>query len=101
MLMGMSQERLGDALGLTFQQSSEYERNEPDQCQPTGVFNSHPSGFLYRFSSKGAMGVSAAPEARETALLPDVTCSLATSEGLALVQSVHVGQKEKAQALHL
>jgi DNA-binding XRE family transcriptional regulator len=45
MMLAMTQEKLGDALGLTFQQVQKYEKgHQPDQRQPAPPNLSRPTG---------------------------------------------------------
>ncbi len=86
-MLGMSQEKLGDALGLTFQQIQKYEKGtnrvgasrlqqiaEVLQVHVSFMFEGAPSG-----SAAGGMSESASP-----AYVSDF---LATSDGLALTKA--------------
>ena len=45
MMLAMSQEKLGDALGLTFQQVQKYEKgHEPHRGEPVAANLPHPAG---------------------------------------------------------
>jgi transcriptional regulator with XRE-family HTH domain len=84
-LAGMSQERLGDALGLTFQQVQKYEKGTnrigaSRLQQIAGVLNVSPAFFFEEMET---------PEAAESRRLDDdgsgfVVDFLSTTEGLVL-----------------
>jgi transcriptional regulator with XRE-family HTH domain len=75
-MQGMTQEKLGDALGLTFQQVQKYEKGTnrigASRLQHTASIQQVPISFFF----EGAPGSS-----------DDVSEFLATSEGLALTKA--------------
>lgn len=89
MMLGMSQEKLGDALGLTFQQVQKYEKGTnrigASRLQQIGHFLQVPVSFFFEGApdvpgtSSGGMG-----EAPSPAYVSDF---LATSDGLALTRA--------------
>jgi transcriptional regulator with XRE-family HTH domain len=86
MMLGMSQEKLGDALGLTFQQVQKYEKGTnrigASRLQHISYILQVPVAFFF----EGAPSVPGAPQAEGTAPSPAyVTAFLATSDGLALI----------------
>jgi transcriptional regulator with XRE-family HTH domain len=88
MMMGMSQEKLGDALGLTFQQVQKYEKGTnrigASRLQHISYILQVPVAFFF----EGAPSVPGAPQAEGTAPSPAyVTAFLATSDGLALIKA--------------
>jgi len=44
MMLGMSQEKLGDGLSLTFQQAKNTRRHQPDRRQPAAADFQYPAG---------------------------------------------------------
>ena len=88
MMLGMSQEKLGDALGLTFQQVQKYEKGTnrigASRLQQISQILQVPVAFFF----EGAPSVPGIPEATEMAPSPAyVTDFLATSDGLALTKA--------------
>jgi transcriptional regulator with XRE-family HTH domain len=87
-MLGMSQTKLGDAFGLTFQQVQKYEKgtnrisaSRLQQCANTLQV---PVAFFF----EGAPSVPGVPQAKGTAPLPAcVSDFLATSDGLALTKA--------------
>jgi transcriptional regulator with XRE-family HTH domain len=86
-MLGMSQEKLGEALGLTFQQVQKYEKGTnrvgASRIQQISEILQVPVSFLFE-GSPGIMGASAGGEAASPAYVSDF---LATSEGLALTRA--------------
>ena len=89
-MLGMSQEKLGEALGLTFQQVQKYEKGTnrvgASRIQQICEILQVPVSFLFEGSPTGiskAEGLSEAP-APSPAYVSDF---LATSEGLALTRA--------------
>ena len=88
MMLGMSQERLGDGLGLTFQQVQKYEKGTnrigASRLQQISVILQIPVPFFF----EGAPHVSWRPDGIVEAPWPAyVSEFLATTEGLTLTQA--------------
>ncbi len=90
MMLGLSQEKLGDALGLTFQQVQKYEKGTnrigASRLQQIAHILQVPEAFFF----EGAPNVPGAPRAEGMAEAPSpayVSDFLATSDGLALTKS--------------
>jgi transcriptional regulator with XRE-family HTH domain len=88
MMLSMSQEKLGDALGLTFQQVQKYEKGTnrigASRLQQISLILQVPVAFFF----EGAPSVSPLPEGMKDAPSPAyVSDFLATSEGLALTKA--------------
>jgi transcriptional regulator with XRE-family HTH domain len=87
-MLGMSQEKLGDALGLTFQQVQKYEKGTnrvgASRIQQISEILQVPVSFLFEGSPSGASGSEGFSEATSPAYVADF---LATSEGLALTRA--------------
>ena len=88
LMVGMSQERLGDALGLTFQQIQKYEKGTnrigASRIQQIAEILQVPVSFLF----EGSPGSSAGAEGFGTAPSPAYVADfLATAEGLALIRA--------------
>ena len=91
MMLGMSQEKLGDALGLTFQQVQKYEKGTnrigASRVQHISQILQVPVGFFFEGAPdlephvNGANGMAEAPSPGY------VSDFLATSEGLALTRA--------------
>jgi transcriptional regulator with XRE-family HTH domain len=88
MLLGMSQEKLGEQLGLTFQQVQKYEKGVNrigasrlfELAKVLGV----PVQFFYDEASSGAMGTMSSPGFAERVSDNYVVDFLASREGLEL-----------------
>jgi transcriptional regulator with XRE-family HTH domain len=88
MMLGMSQEKLGDALGLTFQQVQKYEKGTnrigASRLQQISHILQVPVSFFF----DGAPTVSGHPAGVDEAPSPTyVSDFLATSDGLALTKA--------------
>ena len=88
MMLGMSQEKLGEALGLTFQQIQKYEKGTnrvgASRIQQIAEVLKVPVSFLFEGgpgSARGAEGFGEGPSPGH------VSDFLATSEGLALTRA--------------
>jgi transcriptional regulator with XRE-family HTH domain len=90
MMLGMSQEKLGDALGLTFQQVQKYEKGAnrigASRLQQIAEILQVPVSFFFEGapSSPGHSGGGGASEAASPAYVSEF---LATSDGLALTKA--------------
>ncbi len=90
MMLGMSQEKLGDALGLTFQQVQKYEKGAnrigASRLQQIAEILQVPVSFFFEGapSAPGHSGGGGASEAPSPAYVSDF---LATSDGLALTKA--------------
>ncbi len=87
MMLSMSQEKLGDALGLTFQQVQKYEKGTnqigASRLQQISLILQVPVAFFF----EGAPSLPGRPQGLGEAPSPAyVTDFLATSDGLALVE---------------
>ena len=87
-MLGMSQEKLGEGLGLTFQQIQKYEkgtnRNGASRIQQISEILQVPVSFLF----EGSPGLSESADPFGTAPSPTYIADfLATTEGLALVRA--------------
>ncbi len=87
-MLGMSQEKLGEALKITFQQVQKYEKGTnrigASRLQQISHILQVPVAFFF----EGAPSVPGTPQATETAPSPAyVTDFLATSDGLALIKA--------------
>jgi transcriptional regulator with XRE-family HTH domain len=90
MMLGMSQEKLGDALGLTFQQVQKYEKGTnrigASRLQQIAHILQVPVSFFFEGAPASASGP--APGGMSEAPSPAyVSDFLATSDGLALTKS--------------
>ena len=88
MMLGISQEKLGDALGLSFQQVQKYEKGanriSASRLQYLTQILQVPVSFFF----EGAPRLPGASQAAGTVPSPDyVTDFLATSDGLALTKA--------------
>ncbi len=86
-MLGMSQEKLGEALGLTFQQVQKYEKGTnrvgASRLQQISEILKVPVSFLF----EGGPGAAVAGGDGEDASPSYVSDFLATSEGLALTRA--------------
>jgi transcriptional regulator with XRE-family HTH domain len=87
MMLGMSQEKLGDALGLTFQQVQKYEKGTnrigASRLQQIAHFLQVPVSFFFE-GGPDLAGPAGTMEAPSPSYVSDF---LATSEGLALTKA--------------
>ncbi|HVQ82312.1 MAG TPA: helix-turn-helix transcriptional regulator [Pseudolabrys sp.] len=88
MMLGMSQEKLGDALGLTFQQVQKYEKGTnrvgASRLQQISEILQVPVSFLFEGGPSGASSAGGFTEGSSPTYVSDF---LATSEGLALTRA--------------
>ena len=88
MMLGMSQEKLGDALGLTFQQVQKYEKGTnrigASRLQQISNILQVPVSFFFEGAPNSANPESGFDEAPSPAYVSDF---LATSDGLALTRA--------------
>ena len=89
LMVGMSQERLGEALGLTFQQIQKYEKGTnrigASRIQHISEILQVPVSFLFEGSPGSSAGAERFGGAPSPAYIADF---LATSEGLALIRAI-------------
>jgi transcriptional regulator with XRE-family HTH domain len=87
-MLGMSQEKLGEALGLTFQQIQKYEKGTnrvgASRIQQISEILQVPVSFLFE---GGPSGIARADNLGEDASPAYISDFLATSEGLALTRA--------------
>jgi transcriptional regulator with XRE-family HTH domain len=87
-MLGMSQEKLGEALGLTFQQIQKYEKGTnrvgASRLQQISEILQVPVSFLFDGGPSGLAGSGTSAENASPAYISDF---LATSEGLALTRA--------------
>ena len=87
-MLGMSQEKLGESLGLTFQQIQKYEKGTnrvgASRLQQISEILQVPVSFLFEGGPGGAVNANGLAEAPSPAYVSDF---LATSEGLALTRA--------------
>jgi transcriptional regulator with XRE-family HTH domain len=88
MMLSMSQTKLGDALGLTFQQVQKYEKGTNRISASRLHQSAHILQVPVTFFFEGVPSVPAAPQVKGTTPTPDyVSDFLATSAGLALIKA--------------
>ena len=101
MMLGMSQEKLGDALGLTFQQVQKYEKgtNRIGACrlQQISKILQVPVSFFFEGAPNMPGHAGGMGEAPSPAYVSDF---LATSDGLGADQSVHAHQGQQVAPPH-
>jgi transcriptional regulator with XRE-family HTH domain len=87
-MLGMSQEKLGDALGLTFQQIQKYEKGTnrvgASRIQQISEILQIPVSFLFEGGPSTTTGAEGGGEGTSPTYVSDF---LATSEGLALTRA--------------
>ena len=87
-MLGMSQEKLGEALGLTFQQVQKYEKGTnrvgASRLQQISEILQVPVSFLFDGGPSGVVTGEGSAESASPAYIADF---LATSEGLALTRA--------------
>jgi transcriptional regulator with XRE-family HTH domain len=96
LMVGMSQERLGDALGLTFQQIQKYEKGTDrigaSRLQQISEILQVPVSFLFEGVPGSAVNAESIRNAPSPAYVADF---LATSEGLALIRAfTHISDRK-------
>jgi len=88
MMLSMSQEKLGDSLGLTFQQVQKYEKGTnrigASRLQQISAILQVPVSFFFEGAPSGPSEVNGLTEAPSPAYVSDF---LASSDGLALIKS--------------
>ena len=88
MMLGMSQEKLGDAIGLTFQQVQKYEKGANRISASRLQHIAHILNVPVAFFFEGAPGLPGTANETDAAPPPAyVTDFLATSSGLALTRA--------------
>ena len=87
-MLGMSQEKLGEALGLTFQQVQKYEKGTnrigASRLQQISEILQVPVSFFFEGGPSGPNTLAGFDEAQSPSYVSDF---LATSEGLALTRA--------------
>lgn len=87
-MLGMSQEKLGESLGLTFQQVQKYEKGTnrvgASRLQQISEILQVPVSFLFEGGPGGTINANGLSEAPSPTYVSDF---LATSEGLALTRA--------------
>ena len=87
-MLGMSQEKLGEALGLTFQQVQKYEKGTnrvgASRIQQISEILQVPVSFLFEGGPSGTVNAEGMAEGPSPSYVSDF---LATSEGLALTRA--------------
>jgi transcriptional regulator with XRE-family HTH domain len=87
-MLGMSQEKLGEALGLTFQQIQKYEKGTnrvgASRIQQISEILQVPVSFLFEGGPTATAGAEGGGEGTSPSYVSDF---LATSEGLALTRA--------------
>ena len=87
-MLGMSQEKLGEALGHTFQQVQKYEKGTnrvgASRIQQISEILQVPVSFLFEGAPSGTISAEGLSEGTSPAYVSDF---LATSEGLALTRA--------------
>src|SRR5712671_5119043 len=88
LMLGMSQEKLGDELGITFQQVQKYEKGTNRISASRLHHISHILQVSVPFFFEGVPHVPGQPKGSGVALSPDyVTDFLASSDGLVLTKA--------------
>jgi transcriptional regulator with XRE-family HTH domain len=91
MMLGMSQEKLGDALGLTFQQVQKYEKGTnrigASRLQQIAHILQVPVSFFFEGAPAGGTGPSHSGGMGDAPSPAYVSDFLATSDGLSLTKS--------------
>jgi transcriptional regulator with XRE-family HTH domain len=99
-MLGMSQEKLGEALGLTFQQIQKYEKGTnrvgASRLQQISEVLQVPVSFLFDGGPSGVVLSDGSAESASPAYIADF---LATSEGLALAR-VHSHSRLQTSPQH-
>ena len=88
MMLGMSQEKLGDALGLTFQQVQKYEKGAnrigASRLEQISRFLQVPVAFFFEGASDTSAVATSEEDTRSLALMNEFASS---PDGLRLIQS--------------
>ena len=91
MMLGMSQEKLGDALGLTFQQVQKYEKGTnrigASRLQQIAHILQVPVSFFFEGAPTGSTGATHSGGMSEAPSPAYVSDFLATSDGLSLTKA--------------
>jgi transcriptional regulator with XRE-family HTH domain len=91
MMLSMSQEKLGDALGLTFQQVQKYEKGTnrigASRLQQIAHILQVPVSFFFEGAPTGSTGATQGAGMGEAPSPAYVSDFLATSDGLSLTKS--------------
>src|SRR6266700_2655360 len=88
LMLGISQEKLGDAFGLTFQQVQKYEKGTNRISASRLQHSAHILQVPVTFFFEGAPSVQGAPRVKGATPSPDYVADfLATSDGLALTKA--------------
>ena len=100
-MLGMSQEKLGEALGLTFQQVQKYEKGTnrvgASRLQQISEILQVPVSFLFDGGPSGIVNGEGFGEGSSPAYVSDF---LATSEGLALTHGLtHIGDAKMRRSI--
>jgi transcriptional regulator with XRE-family HTH domain len=97
MMIKMSQEKLGDALGLTFQQVQKYEKGTnrigASRLQQIANVLGVPVDFFFT----GAPGPDSPAEGFSEAASPSYEADLLTAEGLKLLRAFHLVKDPKVR----
>ena len=100
-MLGMSQEKLGDALGLTFQQVQKYEKGTnrvgASRIQQISEILQVPVSFLFEGGPSGTANAEGFSEGTSPAYVSDF---LATSEGFGADPRIHAHLRCQASAQH-
>jgi transcriptional regulator with XRE-family HTH domain len=95
MMIKMSQEKLGDALGLTFQQVQKYEKGTnrigASRLQQIAGVLGVPVDFFFN----GAPGPDSPAEGLSETAAPSYEADLLTAEGLKLLRAFHMVKNPK------
>jgi transcriptional regulator with XRE-family HTH domain len=90
-MLGMSQERLGDAIGLTFQQIQKYEKGTnrigASRLQQVGIVLNVPVEFFFEGAPLHNVTISSNDGFRESLAASYVTEFMSTTEGIHLMQA--------------
>ena len=90
-MLGMSQERLGDAIGLTFQQIQKYEKGTnrigASRLQQVGIVLNVPVEFFFEGAPLHNGTISSNDGFRESLAAGYVTEFMSTAEGIHLMQA--------------
>ncbi|HJU12002.1 MAG TPA: helix-turn-helix transcriptional regulator [Candidatus Binataceae bacterium] len=88
LMLGLSQSKLADALGITFQQVQKYEKGtnriSASRLQQIAVLLQVPVAFFFADASQP---IKAARRTARHAISPDVTAFLTTREGIRFVKA--------------